>query len=133
MFAQRLAKRICVKCKVETTANPAIIAEVFGPAGLPAGFRCWKGQGCEDCSGRGTRGRVAVVEYMPASREVRRAISRELPLDDVRETALQAGLVTMRDAALAHVANGVISFDELPQLVPPERLAPEQRHALAAG
>ena len=55
------------------------------------------------------------VEFMGANREVRRAISLEPPLDDLREAAFAAfaafaaGLVSRRGAALAHVANGVIT------------------------
>jgi type IV pilus assembly protein PilB len=127
VFAQRLAKRICTRCRVEAEPSAAVVDEVFGSAGVPAGFRCWKGAGCEACHGRGTHGRVAVVEHMPAGPALRRAISRELPLDDVREVAVNDGLVPMRDAALAHVGNGVISFEELPLLVAPERLAVRAR------
>jgi type IV pilus assembly protein PilB len=126
VFAQRLAKRICEGCRVETDPDPAMMGEIF-PAGVPADFRCYKGTGCPACSGHGTHGRIAAVELMRSGSAVRRAISRAAALDDLRAVALDTGLVTMRDTALWLVAKGVIPLSELPWILPIERMA-DERH-----
>jgi hypothetical protein len=46
-------------------------------------------------------------------------------VDELRATALAQGLLPMRDQALALVTAGVIAFEELRDLLPTERLAPE--------
>ncbi len=125
VFAQRLAKRICPGCREPATPSAAILAELF-PGGAPPGLRCFRGRGCARCNRRGSHGRIAVVEYLPAGPAVRRAISLRQPVDELREVALQAGLLPMRDQALALVQAGLIALDELPALLPPERLAPER-------
>jgi type IV pilus assembly protein PilB len=126
VFAQRLAKRICEGCKVPDTApNPALLAELFGTGGPPAGFRAWRGKGCPRCSWRGTFGRIAVVEHLAVGTALRRAIVRRPPVDELRTVALDAGLVSLREEALAAVAAGSIALDELRTLLPPERLAPQ--------
>jgi len=122
--AQRLAKRLCERCRVAATAEPEIAAEVF-PGGVPEGFRCFSSTGCNYCGGDGTRGRVAVVEFLRVTSRVRSAIARQLPLDDLRATALEAGLISMRESALHHVNAGTISFSELPRILPAERLRPD--------
>ena len=124
VFAQRLAKRICEGCRVPDLApDRTLLAELFGTSGPPAGFQAWRGKGCERCSWRGTFGRVAVVEHLAVEVALRRAIGLRRPVDELRSVALDAGLVPIRDQALAAVAAGTIALDELRSLLPPERLA----------
>jgi len=122
VFAQRLAKRICDGCRIETTPDPAIAAELF-PLGWPAELRVFKGQGCNRCHRRGTLGRVAVVESLSLGPAIRKAISRRVPVDELREIAHEAGNVTMRHSALELVQAGTISLAELPWILPAERMA----------
>ncbi len=126
VIAQRLAKRICKNCIRPAKPDPAIMEEVF-PHGAPTGFRCFEGAGCEKCSGRGTRGRVAIVEYLEVNDDIRNAISSQPPIGELRWRALDAGLITMRDSALDHVIEGLIPMSELPRVLPKERMAPEVR------
>src|SRR5690554_450515 len=126
VIAQRLAKRICKHCRKPATPDPVILEEVF-PNGAPDDFRCFEGAGCDKCGGRGTRGRVAIVEYMEVDSDIRNAISSQPPIGELRWRALDSGLVTMRDSALDHVIEGVIPMSELPRILPQERMAPEVR------
>jgi type IV pilus assembly protein PilB len=126
VIAQRLAKRICENCRRPSQPDPRILGELF-PEQVPDGFRCFEGAGCKQCGGRGTRGRIAVVEYMQVNDDIRRVISLQPPAGELRWRALDGGLITMRDSALDHVINGVISLNELPRLLPQERMAPEVR------
>lgn len=123
VFAQRLAKRVCGACRAPVTPDPALFAEVF-PDGAPADFACFAGRGCERCNGHGTRGRVAVVEYLPTDPTMRRAIAKDLPVDDLRVAARAAGLTSMRQQALALVQSGTIPFDELQWVLPADQLQP---------
>ena len=129
VIAQKLAKRICPQCRAEAAPDPAILEELF-PDGTPDSFRCYEGTGCENCNGRGTRGRVAVVEYMQVNTEIRQAISLQYPVAQLRAIALDSGLTTMRDSALDHVIQGVIPLAEIPRVLPADRMAPEKRGAL---
>lgn len=126
VMAQRLAKKICPHCREQTSPDPEILHELF-PAGAPDSFRCYMGRGCEQCSGNGTRGRIAVVEYLRVNADIRNAISRQIPVGELRKLALDCGLVTMRDSALDHVIQGNIPLTELPRILPADRMAPEAR------
>ncbi len=125
VIAQRLAKRVCPSCREEATAEPEILAELF-PHGAPDNFQVYRGRGCSVCGGRGTRGRIAVLEFLRTDKAVRSAITHRLPVDEVRATALGAGMITMRDSALWLVQKGVIPLAELPRVLPAERMAPER-------
>lgn len=126
VIAQRLAKRICTHCRQPAEPDPTILAELF-PEGAPVNFRCFAGQGCDNCNGTGTHGRVAVVEYMEVDADIRNAISSQPPIGELRWRALDAGLITMRDSALDHVIEGIIPLSEVPRILPRERMAPEIR------
>jgi type IV pilus assembly protein PilB len=126
VIAQRLAKRICSECREPAEPDPVILRELF-PERVPTGFRCYQGRGCKVCGGRGTKGRVAVVEYMQANDDIRNLISLQPPVGELRWQALDSGLITMRDSALDHVIHGVIPMSELPRILPQDRMAPEQR------
>lgn len=132
VLAQRLARKICPACIEETVPEVELAAEVF-PDGIPEGFRCFKGGGCERCHGRGTRGRVAVSEFLKTGHTFRTGISRQLSLDELRQIALDSGMVTMRDSALYLVQTGEIPFSELRNILLPERMAPESRPAQPEG
>lgn len=126
VLAQRLAKRVCTSCREEVDPEPEIVGELF-PDGVPTGFRCFAGRGCPDCNGRGTKGRIAIVEYLHVSDAIRGSISAQPSVSELRWQALDTGMITMRDSALDHVIEGVIPLSELPRLLPQERMAPEQR------
>jgi len=126
VFAQRLARRICPSCRHEVAPQPEILRELF-PRGAPAELKCYAGAGCDRCAGRGTQGRVAVVEHLRTDAAVRRAISKREALDDLRHIALSSGLVPMRTAALDLVTRGVIPLTEVPWVLSAERM--EEEHA----
>ena len=122
VIAQRLAKRICLACRAETVPDPELLDEVF-PGGAPEWLRTWKGRGCERCDGHGTRGRIAVGEYLGVSARFRVGIAHRLTVDELRELARADGLRPLRDEALALVQQGLIAFEELRDLLTSEHLA----------
>lgn len=126
VIAQRLAKRICVSCRKVVQPDADVVDEIF-PDGIPDGMTFYRGTGCNHCNGFGTHGRIAVVEYLPAEIELRRAISRHLPVDELRALAVRLGLIPLRDHALELARSGIIALEELPMILSPEQLAPPKR------
>lgn len=122
IFAQRLARRICTACRSEVAPDPELLHEVFGDA-PPAGLRTFRGTGCERCRGLGYRGRIAVGELLPTSRELRLAIAHHAALDELRDVARATGLHPLRRSALEQVERGEIAFEELRRLLTAEMLS----------
>lgn len=121
VLAQRLVKRNCTACVAEDTPPPGLVREVF-PRGVPKGLVFRRGRGCEACDGRGTRGRIAAIEFLPAGPELRSAIARRSTVDALRELALGCGLLSLRRDALRLVGQGTIALGELPMILAAERL-----------
>ncbi|MES2306717.1 MAG: GspE/PulE family protein [Gemmatimonadota bacterium] len=125
VFSQRLVRRICTACREVATPPADLVAEVF-PAGVPDTMQFFHGKGCDHCHGSGCYGRIAAIEFLPASPELRVAISRRATVDELRGFALRAGLLPLREHALQLVREGVIPLEELRTMLPPERLAPDR-------
>jgi type II secretory ATPase GspE/PulE/Tfp pilus assembly ATPase PilB-like protein len=117
VLGQRLVRTICRICQVPAEAPAARTLAAHGidrDEALSLSF--FKGKGCPSCNTIGYRGRRAVFEALPASAEVRSAIERGLPAKDVEDAALESGMITMRERALALVRSGVTTFDEFARM-----------------
>jgi type IV pilus assembly protein PilB len=125
VFSQRLARRVCEHCSAPAEPPAELVGEVF-PDGIPDDMHFFEGAGCDHCRESGCYGRIAAIEFLPASPELRQAISRRATVDELRGHALRAGLLPLREHALALVKDGVIPLQELRSMLPPERLAPDR-------
>lgn len=123
VISQRLVRRICPNCKREAEPDPDILAELF-PENPPESFRCFEGVGCDDCDGRGTRGRIAAIEFLRAGEDVRQGIARQLTVDELRHLALDAGLKPIRNHVIELVLEGITPLSEVPRTLSIEQMAP---------
>lgn len=114
---QRLVRQICRICR-EPAEGPApqTLAHHGISAYEAAGLQFFKGKGCPSCNKVGYRGRRAIFEVLAAAPEVRSAVLNGLPATDVESMAAGAGMVPMRERALALVREGVTTFDEFAKL-----------------
>jgi type IV pilus assembly protein PilB len=126
VIAQHLARRLCDACRQPAVPPPDLAAEVF-PHGVPPGFRCFDAPGCARCDGKGTRGRIAVVEFLGVDQGLRDAIALRPSSGELRRDALARGLHTMRRSALEMVQQGILSLPELRHVLPLDRMAPEHQ------
>ncbi len=112
VLAQRLGRRLCQKCKKEDIREADEL--------LSLGFRedeidnlvIYGPSGCPECNGLGYKGRVGFFELMEMTDEVAKAVSAEVPEDQLRKVAIQEGMTPLRDAALNKVRQGITSIDE---------------------
>lgn len=113
LTAQRLARRICKKCKVEATYDQ----DYFEAAKLPLDWAdqqtFYKGEGCNECNGMGYKGRCGFYEVMIMSTPLRKAIMKEVPTDDLRDLACSEGMLTLRQDGMKKVERGITSLEEL--------------------
>ncbi len=107
--AQRLVRRICTACKEEVEPK-AWMLEVLKVA---PGIKTYAGKGCDQCHGSGFRGRVAIHEFLELDDELRKLVARDSDTAVLREQALRSGFVTMRADAMAKVAQGITTLEEV--------------------
>jgi type IV pilus assembly protein PilB len=114
VLSQRLARKLCPKCKVmDENFNPAELEDMgFSPDEIP-GLKIYGPGGCSECNGAGYKGRLGLFELMEVNDKVSRIISAEVSEDQLRKTAILEGMVTLRDAGLKKIRQGVTSVEEI--------------------
>ena len=73
----------------------------------------YKGKGCPDCNFTGYRGRLALFEIMILNDAIRGMIVRQRPSNEIKHTAVQNGLITLRKDGWRSVLDGATSIDEI--------------------
>ncbi len=73
----------------------------------------FKGAGCGYCDNTGYKGRIGVFEVMPVGEEMRRLILKKPSGTEVKELAIKAGMVTMRQSAIEKLLAGVTTSSEV--------------------
>jgi type IV pilus assembly protein PilB len=113
IIAQRLARRLCQHCKVQTEVDEVTLGYFGYTKGNAPPF--FKGEGCEQCNHSGKKGRVGIYEILPMNDDLKRAVARGARTDEIRELATQAGMLSLKDYAMVMMAEGLTSVDEVLQ------------------
>jgi type IV pilus assembly protein PilB len=123
VVAQRLARRLCNRCRVPDTRDVHEL-ERLGFTGESAGAQSavkqpvfYQPGGCAACSNTGYRGRVAVHEVMTVSHEVERLTIARASSTQIAAAALAEGMTSLRDDGWAKVRLGMTSIDEVLRVV----------------
>lgn len=105
IVSQRMVRRICHHCAIQTKAPPeAELAYIKEIGEERHEFRY--GKGCNACANTGYIGRVAVFEIMTMNQEMRSALVEKVSVDELRVIARKSGMVSMwRDGMLKVKAN----------------------------
>ncbi|BDD87072.1 type IV-A pilus assembly ATPase PilB [Desulfofustis limnaeus] len=112
VLSQRLGRRLCQKCKRVMEHDPKELVRAGFREDELAGLTIYGAVGCPECNGLGYRGRVGFFELMEVTEEVAKAISAEVPEDQLRKIAIQEGMTPLRQAALLKVKQGITSVEE---------------------
>ncbi len=111
--AQRLARRICNNCKVETTYEEEYLQSAKISLDWAHKQTFYKGKGCDACGGTGYKGRSGFYEVMIMTSALRKAIMREASTDEIRDLACSEGMLTLREDGLKKVERGSTTLDEV--------------------
>ena len=112
IIAQRLARRLCPKCKQPEHIPPAeLIRQGFREDQLDK-ITIFKPVGCEHCTG-GYKGRVGIYEVMPISPKMADIIMENGNSLDIASQAQLEGINNLRQSGLIKAAAGVTSLAEV--------------------
>lgn len=109
VVSQRLVRQICKKCK-----EPAGILTPFEERFLEGRVgTLMRGKGCPACGDSGYRGRVAIEEVLIMNKTLRKLVRDGVSEEELREAALQSGMITLRESAIRRVLAGMTTVDEV--------------------
>jgi type IV pilus assembly protein PilB len=110
--AQRLVRRICLGCK-DPVSYPA---QMYRDLGIDPsyfeGVQLFRGRGCERCNNTGYAGRMAIIEAMTVTDEIRKMIISRAPAMEIGNLAISQGMKTLRMVALEKVREGLTTLEQ---------------------
>lgn len=111
--AQRLVRRICSECKTEKKYSAdELKAAGISPADVSR-ITFYEGTGCDACGELGYKGRAGLFEVMAMTPALRELILRGGSTDEIKELAIQEGMLTLRVDGMTKVEQGVTSLAEV--------------------
>jgi len=113
IVAQRLVRKICEKCKEPAETKPEVLINLgVDVADLGSGFSTFHGRGCNNCSGTGYKGRLAIYEVMVMHEPLKELILKGASAMELKREAVKLGMSTLRMSALQKVRDGLTTIDE---------------------
>jgi type IV pilus assembly protein PilB len=116
VVAQRLARRLCDRCK-----------EPYAPAAAELAAVDWDADGCPDvlyrpvgcgaCGRKGYLGRFALHEVLLVTEELDALIAERAPSEELKRVAVAQGMQTLRQTGMAQIAAGLTSIEEILRVV----------------
>ena len=114
VMAQRLARRLCVKCRHADHATPAEMKILGVPYQdgdpLPVVYRP---AGCSECSNTGYRGRVAIQQVMGVDDTIESMIAKGANSLELEAAATKNGMTSLRSDGWRKVLLGITSVEEV--------------------
>jgi type II secretory ATPase GspE/PulE/Tfp pilus assembly ATPase PilB-like protein len=122
IMAQRLIRTLCPKCK--EGYNPTVqefndIVEAYGAdyfdrtgVDYSKDLLIYRPKGCANCNNSGFKGRMGVHELLAGTDEVKSAVQRRAPIDELRKIALDQGMRTLLQDALEKMFKGIVDYKQ---------------------
>jgi type IV pilus assembly protein PilB len=113
IIAQRLARRLCDKCKeVKDIPREALVQEGFDTKDIESGLSIFGPIGCKSCND-GYKGRLGIFQVMEVSETMGRIIMEGGNAMQIADQALTEGVIDLRRAGLNKVKAGITSLEEI--------------------
>ncbi|HYG22185.1 MAG TPA: ATPase, T2SS/T4P/T4SS family [Verrucomicrobiae bacterium] len=111
--AQRLMRRICSHCKEPVTYPEKMYKDLNIDPSTFDGVTLYRGRGCDRCKNSGYAGRLAIIEAMTVSDEIRKLIISRANTREMGKIAIGQGMRTLRMVALDKVRDGVSTLEQV--------------------
>ena len=117
VIAQRLLRRLCTQCRRPYTPDPETLRALNVSESEASTLTFYRAVGCDHCNHTGYRGRVGIYEIMAVTDKLRRMIAQRGSEAQIREAALEGGMISLGEDGLMKVKAGVTTAEELLRVV----------------
>lgn len=115
--AQRLVRKICKGCSDLDNSITKDFLKGMGFSNEEVDtFIPVKGKGCDLCDGTGYKGRVALFEVMEITEKIANMILRGATSYELKEEAVNEGMITLRRAGLDKIKSGITTVEEVTRI-----------------
>lgn len=113
VVAQRLVRRLCVKCKVPYTLTEAELNSINFPWDGVNPPKLFRPVGCKNCNNTGYRGRMGIHEVLTLTDTIKTAIIDGEKAIKINQMAIEEGMVSLRLDGMKKVAAGFTTVEEI--------------------
>ncbi len=111
--AQRLMRRICSHCKEPVTYPAKMFQDLNIDPSIFDGVTLYRGRGCDRCKDTGYSGRLAIIEAMTITDEIRKLIIARANTRELGKAAIGHGMRTLRMVALDRAREGISTLEQV--------------------
>ncbi len=113
VLAQRLARKICVDCKITDDKHPEALAKMGMTEEQIRKATIMKGRGCNTCNTTGYKGRVALYEVMPFTDPLKELVLQGASAAELKTEMIRGGVQSLRMAGIQKILEGVTTPEEV--------------------
>jgi type IV pilus assembly protein PilB len=113
ILAQRLARKICAECKVETEVDPDALALAGFSDEQIKRATLFKGAGCRTCGDSGYKGRIALYEVMPMTDRLKEMVLQGASSAELKQQMISEGINTLRLSGINKILEGTTTLEEI--------------------
>ena len=113
VVAQRLVRRVCKKCAAPTKLPVKSLVEMGFTSEEAEKAAVMQGRGCDICHNSGYKGRTALFEVMELNPTLREMILLRAQSKEIKQKAVEAGMITMRRSGLIKIMAGITTPEEV--------------------
>jgi type IV pilus assembly protein PilB len=119
VLAQRLARRLCDKCREPYRPTAEVLADTGWNGAEPDGEppKLYRAVGCAACGKTGYHGRLAVHEVMTVTEEIERLCVERRSSNEIAEVAHAHGMTSLRQDGLGKAVLGETAVEEVVRVV----------------
>ncbi len=112
--SQRLVRKLCKNCKTPYTPEKSLLYDLSpDPEETFKGVTFYKGTGCKKCHRTGYKGRAGLFEVLPITKRMRELILERAPTHIIEKTAVEEGMITLREAGIRKIKEGITTIEEI--------------------
>jgi type IV pilus assembly protein PilB len=111
--AQRLMRRICSHCKEPVTYPDKMFNDLGIEPSVFSGVQLFRGRGCDRCKNSGYAGRMAIIEAMNISDQIRKLVIARASTREMGKVAVSQGMKTLRMVGLDRARDGVSTLEQV--------------------
>lgn len=113
IVAQRLVRRLCMKCRVKQDLTQEALVDIGYPPEEAKSAKVYKPSGCFECNNTGYKGRVGLFEVMDSTDEIKDLILAKAQSREIKAMAIDQGMITLRRSGLMKIKQGITSIEEV--------------------
>jgi type IV pilus assembly protein PilB len=111
--AQRLMRRICSHCKEPVTYPMKMFEDLGIDPNLFTNVQLFRGRGCERCKNSGYVGRMAIIEAMTITDQIRKLVIARANTREMGKVAIKEGMRTLRMVGLDRAREGLSTLEQV--------------------